>query len=111
MSPEGPTRFYVKATPPGALVLRGELDMATVQELQDKIDEIMVPGQPIVLDLAELTFLDSSAVHCFVRAGAETGHPVVLHNASPTVWRILDLLSPRSEAWVFDGEGPISAGP
>jgi anti-anti-sigma factor len=111
MPPRGPTGFYVGVTPAGALLLRGELDMATVQDLQDKIDEIMVAGQPIVLDLAQLTFLDSSAVHCFVRAGAETGHPVVLHNASPTVWRILDLLSPKSEAWVFDGEGPIFARP
>jgi anti-anti-sigma factor len=111
MSPEGPTGFHVGVTPAGALLLRGELDMLTVQDLQDKIDEIMVPGQPIVLDLAQLTFLDSSAAHCFIRAGAETGHPVVLHNASSTVWRILDLLSPRSEAWVFDGEGPIPAGP
>ena len=39
--------------------------MATVQDLQDKIDGIMVPGQAIVLDLAQLTFLDSSAIHCF----------------------------------------------
>jgi hypothetical protein len=25
----------------------------------------MIPGQPIVLDLADLTFLDSSAMHCW----------------------------------------------
>jgi STAS domain len=52
--------------------------MATVQDLQDKIDTIMVPGQAVVLDLAQLTFLDSSAIHCFVRAEAESGHAVVL---------------------------------
>jgi anti-anti-sigma factor len=56
-------------------VLSGELDLATTQELQDKIDEIMVPGQPIVLDLADLTFLDTSAVHCLVRTFEETGRP------------------------------------
>ena len=57
--------FTVRTGPRGALVLSGELDLATIQELQDKIDEIMVPGQPIVLDLADLTFLDSSAMHCW----------------------------------------------
>jgi anti-anti-sigma factor len=80
--------------------------MDTIQDLQDKIDEIMVPGQVIVLDLAQLTFLDSSAIHCFIRACAESGHPVVLVNTSDTVRRILDLVSPQAQAWVFDGERP-----
>jgi anti-anti-sigma factor len=109
MSPEGPTGFYVEVTPAGNLLLRGELDMATVQDLQDKIDGIMVPGQAIVLDLAQLTFLDSSAIHCFVRAEADSGHPVVLLNASRAVRRILDLSGLDSKAWVFDGQGPAPA--
>jgi len=46
------------------------------EDLQDRIDGIMVPGQAIVLDLAQLTFLDTSAIHCFIRAEAESGHPV-----------------------------------
>jgi STAS domain len=78
--------------------------MATVQDLQDKFDEIMVPGQPVALDLAQLTFLDSSAIHCFIRACVESGHPVVLHNTSKTVRGILDLVGPEPPAWVFDGE-------
>jgi anti-anti-sigma factor len=57
------------------LVLAGELDLATIQLLQDKIDEIMVPGQPIVLDLADLTFLDTSGMHCFVGTFEATGTP------------------------------------
>jgi anti-anti-sigma factor len=73
-----PDDFTVRTSPKGALVLGGELDVATIQRLQDKIDEALVPGQPIVLDLAELTFLDTSAMHCFVGAFESTGHPVVL---------------------------------
>jgi anti-anti-sigma factor len=88
------------------LVLSGELDIATIQELQDKIDEIMVPGQPIVLDLTSLTFLDSSAMHCFVRTFEATGHPVVLLNASRSLRRILGYMTQHPEAWVFDGEIP-----
>jgi anti-anti-sigma regulatory factor len=63
----GPSYFHVEVTPAGNLLLRGELDLATVQDLQDTIDGIMVPGQAIVLDLAQLTFLDRTAIHCFIR--------------------------------------------
>ena len=109
MSPEALGSFHVEVTPAGNLLLRGELDMATVQDLQDKIDGIMVPGQAIVLDMAQLTFLDTSAIHCFIRAEAGSGHPVVLMNASRTVRRILELAGLGSQSWVFDGHGPTSA--
>jgi len=98
--------FRVRSDSTGALVLTGELDGATIQELQDKIDEIVVPGESIVLDLAELAFLDTSAVHCFVRTFEATGRPVVLLNASRSLRRILGYMTRQPEAWVFDGEGP-----
>lgn len=47
--------------------------------------------RPSSWDLAQLTFLDRSAIHCFIRAEAESGHPVVLMNASRAVRRVLDL--------------------
>jgi anti-anti-sigma factor len=109
VSPEAFGSFHVEVMPAGNLLLRGELDMATVQDLQDKIDGIMVPGQAIVLDLAQLTFLDTSAIHCFIRAEAGSGHPVVLMNASRGVRRILELAGLGSQAWVFDGHGPAPA--
>ena len=107
MSLNGPSYFHVEVTPAGNLLLRGELDMATVQDLQDKIDSIMVPGQAIVLDLAQLTFLDTSAIHCFIRAEAESGHPVVLMNASRAVRRILNVARLDSYAWVLTDTGQL----
>ena len=89
MSVPKPGLLTVRSASTGALVLTGELDVATIQRLQDKIDEIVVPGQPIVLDLADLTFLDTSAMHCFVTTFEATGHPVVLLNASRSLRRIL----------------------
>ena len=109
MSAKAPSYFHVEVTPAGNLLLRGQLDLATVQDLQDRIDGIMVPGQAIVLDLAQLTFLDTSAIHCFIRAEAGSGHPVVLMNASRAVRRILNLARLDSYAWVFDGHGPAPA--
>ena len=106
MSVSGPGTFRVRSESTGALVLTGELDGATIQQLQDKIDDIVVPGQPIVLDLAQLNFLDTSAVHCFVRTFEATGCPVVLLNASRSLRRILGYMTQQPEAWVFDGESP-----
>jgi hypothetical protein len=51
MSARGPG-FYVLLGPSGTLLLRGELDMDTVQDLHDKIAKIVAPGTPIILDLA-----------------------------------------------------------
>jgi anti-anti-sigma factor len=96
--------FYVEISD-RTLLLRGELDMATVQDLQSKIDEFMVPGHPIILDLAQLTFMSSSVIHCFNKAAAESGHPVVLRNTSRVVRRILDVMGSEPKAWVLDGEG------
>jgi len=61
-----------------------------MQDLEQKIDEIMAPGRPVVLDLEQLFFLDSSAMHCFIRTWQASGHPVVLLNTTPSVRRILD---------------------
>jgi anti-anti-sigma factor len=105
MPANGPTGFFVLLQPSGALLLRGELDLATVQDLEDAIDEIMVPGQPIILDLAQLTFLETSAIHCLIRTGARSGHAVVLRNASAGVRRILDRADGQSHAWTFDQDG------
>jgi anti-anti-sigma factor len=98
MSVSKPGLFTVRSDSTGALVLTGELDVATIQGLQDKIDESMVPGQPIVLDLADLTFLDTSGMHCFVRTFEATGHPVVLLNASRSLRRILGHMTQEPEA-------------
>jgi anti-anti-sigma factor len=91
------------------LALRGELDLSTLQELRDRVQELIVPGRVIVLDLARLTFMDGSVIHWLVEVCDETGHPVVLRNVSPVVRRILDITAAvdgDGVAWVFDGDPP-----
>jgi len=44
MSVSKPGLLTVRSDSTGALVLNGELDVATFQRLQDKIDEIVVQG-------------------------------------------------------------------
>jgi anti-anti-sigma factor len=105
MSARSPGVFHVNVDDDGALVLRGQLDIGTIQDLQDKIDDVMVPGVAIVLDMAQLTFLDSSAIHCFIKTCQVTGHRVVLRNATPAVRRVLELADAKAEpeAWMFEG--------
>lgn len=64
----------------------------------------MNPGQPIVLDLAKVTFLEGSILHWLGDICVVTGHPVVLRNTPPSVRRILDFaatVAPDDDAWVY----------
>jgi anti-anti-sigma factor len=97
--------FSVRVAPGRTFVLTGELDLSTVRELRDLVDEVVAPGRAIVLDLAQLTFMDGSVIHWLVEICDATGHPVVLRNVSPVVRRILDItatLGPDRDAWVIE---------
>lgn len=55
------------------VVVRGELDLGTVVQLQDCIDRVRRPGHPITIDLSETTFMDSSGVNLLLRARQSGG--------------------------------------
>ena len=113
MTVSGPGAFEVEIDQDGTLFIRGELDIATVQELEEKIDEVLVQGTPVVMDLDQLTFLDSSAIHCLLKTWKASGHPVMLRNASRSVRRILALSDGDgdgdggSHAWAFPDDDPV----
>jgi anti-sigma B factor antagonist len=44
------------------VALRGELDLATVDEVRARLDALRASGRPVVLDLDELTFMDSTGI-------------------------------------------------
>ena len=88
-------------------MLVGELDLTTVQELRILVDEAMVPGRAVVLDLAEVTFMDSNVIHWLIELFDATGTPVVLRNAPHTARLLLgvaEIVGPAGEAWVFEGD-------
>ena len=71
------------APPQHGLHLIGELDMATVTQLETAFESVSGDG-PVTLDLAQLTFIDSSGLYAimeFARARNGSG-PLIL--ASPT---------------------------
>lgn len=74
------------------LVLRGELDLSTVGKVQDALHEVETGAPPvIVLDLAKLTFLDSTGLRCLVTAdqrARENGRRLVIVRGPDAVQRV-----------------------
>jgi anti-sigma B factor antagonist len=81
---------------PGARALRleGELDMETIELLQGRLDDASAAGGPLVVDLRELTFMDSTGIHAWVKASkllAAHGWCVYLHVRGRLVERVLEV--------------------
>ncbi len=75
------------------IVLRGELDMAATEPVREAVDGAAgAPG--VVLDVSEVTFVDSSMLKELLRAGAELSRyetRLVLAGVPAPVRRLLDL--------------------
>jgi anti-sigma B factor antagonist len=78
----------------GTLVrIRGELDLATTPEVEKVLSEVDL-GAPLVIDLTECGFLDSSAVRVLLataRHADESGKGVSLVAPDPGVRRALEI--------------------
>lgn len=75
--------------------LRGELDMACSGELRESLVAASERSQVVVVDLAELTFIDSSgflALHEAHTAARDGGSRLVLVSPSRAVSRIVELM-------------------
>jgi anti-anti-sigma factor len=69
--PELPSAFEItESLEPDGVRLRisGELDVAVVDRVHDHIASLARPGEVVVLDLSELTFIDSSGLNVLVTA-------------------------------------------
>ena len=77
----------------------GELDLSTADQVWETLEELRDAGfDRIVLDLRELTFMDSSGLHLIVRAreaAGEKGFDFALIDGNDPVCRILDLTGLR----------------
>lgn len=77
--------------------VRGELDLASAPQLSAALQAAGAPsGTPVVLDLAEVTFIDSSALRALVLAGrslAESGRQLQIGPRSEMVTRVLTMTS------------------
>jgi anti-anti-sigma factor len=84
-------------------VLSGELDVKTSQGLADRLTGS--PGSLVVLDLSQLTFMDSSgigAIHTARRISIKDGGTLVVCRPSPLVHRVLEITG--LDTWITDWE-------
>jgi anti-anti-sigma factor len=79
----------------GVVRLIGELDISTVPQASPAVAEACERSSRVVVDLSELTFMDSSGVRMLLQAWAnqhERGRDLVLRAPTTTVRRLFDLL-------------------
>ena len=88
------------------ICLSGELDMASAPELQAVIDSALAEAREIVLDVQELTFIDSTGLRCILacQAACQTSGTAFLMTPGKTQARrlfeitgVLDRLSITDE--------------
>ncbi|HEX2024969.1 MAG TPA: STAS domain-containing protein [Actinomycetota bacterium] len=79
---------------PRGLRLEGELDLATVGEVEAALQELVRQGGDITLDVRELRFMDSSAVQLLIRTsqGLDDRGRVVLDHPAHSVRRLIAVM-------------------
>lgn len=88
--------IVIDASEPGRIVLAGELDLSAVACVEEAVEQSLNDPRVavIVLDLARVTFLDSSALGAIVRgrrAAIGRSRRLIVANATGHVRRVLDI--------------------
>jgi anti-anti-sigma factor len=83
----------------------GELDLATVSRLRHTLGEAQSNARLVVLDLRELTFMDSAGIHAILDAATDArqaaGRLILVRGPAP-VDRILTLTGACEKVEIFD---------
>ena len=78
---EGAIRVVPETDEIVVVCLEGDFDLTSAPALGDQIDRALESGNELILDLSEVTFIDSSVINVLVRASkaaSERGRAVVL---------------------------------
>ena len=109
VSGEEPLRWSVRCGAEGIdVAVTGEIDLATSGPLAQALTEVL-DRKPVTvrLDLAEVSFLDSSGIRCLVgvaERAAAVGGRLVVRNPTPMVQRVLEICS-VDQLLLADGMG------
>jgi anti-sigma B factor antagonist len=96
----------------GVLVVAGELDHARAEDFMAAVERVCPPGQPVVLDMAEVTFLASAGLRALVRLRQRAGGTpaaVTLLRPHARVVRVLQLLELDGYFRLEDADGSAGA--
>ena len=96
------------------IALNGRLDTNTAPELDEALNGILTNTKILFLtfDLAQLEYLSSAGVRCFVRARKviePLGGKVVIVNAQPPVRKVLDIVKAIPPGGVFESVEELDA--
>ena len=74
--------------------LSGELDMSSAPELDRVLEAAVEHGGAVLVDLSELTFMDSTGINAFLKAAVSLSGRgcLVLHGEQDRIRRVLDLV-------------------
>ena len=79
--------------PDGAVMVVGELDMASADAFSNAAVWIIERGHEVVLDVSELSFIDSAGLRAIARLAEEAcPHGIVLRSPTIQTLRLLDVL-------------------
>jgi anti-anti-sigma factor len=89
--------------------LRGEVDLQSEAPFVAKVDALASAdvSTTILLDLAEVDFIDSSGVRALVRVLQRHGDRLRLVAVSPPVRRVLDIAGLTASFGIEDGDGRV----
>jgi len=90
-------KITVARSSPPTLVLAGRLDTNTALQLDQEIDRMLAGGavQRLVFDVADLDYLSSAGIRCFIRARKAiepSGGKVAVVHPKPAVRKVLDIV-------------------
>jgi anti-anti-sigma factor len=92
------------------LALAGELDLATAPVVEAALPA-PAPGEVLLIDLRELSFIDSSGIQILMRldlAARRDGWTFALVRGPRDVQRVLDLCHLGDRIWTVDAPAEIS---
>jgi len=76
------------------IALCGELDLANASTAEAALEELLDEGAPVVVDMRELEFIDSTGIALLVAAlgrGGEESRVRFIPSSAPAVTRVLEL--------------------
>lgn len=87
-------QLEVEVSHMAVIALRGEIDMAGLDDLQSAIEPHLAPGQTVVLDLSGVRFADSTLLRVLHQARGkadDVGGALLVRNPSNEVRKLLSL--------------------
>jgi anti-anti-sigma factor len=97
---DGKIRVVPEADDIVVLTLEGDFDLANAPKLGEQLDRVLEANKDLILDLSEVTFIDSSVINELFRAARvakESGQTAVLQlGTAPNVERILEIVGIES---------------